>query len=148
MPIKPIGKPRVFFFTKKEPTGIDRATEQWSSVLFNDASTCDGRLRVWTRAVELHRKGLVQEVVNFGVGLNMLWISISYNTYLPLVYTEDIIADHLVSGEPLICPRFLFQNDNAIPHVAGKTRQFLGELPISVMDWPALSPDLSPVERL
>ena len=40
------------------------------------------------------------------------------------------------------------QQDNARPHVARHTRAVLGQLNIPTLDWPARSPDLSPIEHL
>ena len=45
-----------------------------------------------------------------------------------------------------------FQQDNAPPHTATRTRKFLEALAskhgLTLMDWPANSPDLSPIEDL
>lgn len=88
----------------------------------------------------------------------MMWACICYNTRLVLVaisgrintarYSESILANHMVPAEAFIGPRFPFQHDNASPHVAGQTRQFLIEHQIRVTDWPALRPDLNLIEHL
>lgn len=39
-------------------------------------------------------------------------------------------------------------HDNARPHVAAVVRQYLHEVGIPVMEWPARSPDLNPIEHL
>ena len=44
--------------------------------------------------------------------------------------------------------KLIFQQDNAPPHKALVTRQFFAESEIEVMDWPATSPDLNPIENL
>jgi hypothetical protein len=45
-----------------------------------------------------------------------------------------------------------FQQDNARPHISKRTRKFLEALAtkhgLTIMDWPANSPDLSPIENL
>ena len=41
-----------------------------------------------------------------------------------------------------------FQQDNARPHVAAVCRDFLQTENVDVMNWPACSPDLSPIEHL
>ena len=44
--------------------------------------------------------------------------------------------------------RFIFQHDNAPPHVARKTKERLVEEGVMVVSWPPYSPDLNPVENL
>lgn len=43
---------------------------------------------------------------------------------------------------------FVFQHDNARIHTSQITKEFLSDQNINVMDWPALSPDLNPIENL
>ena len=42
----------------------------------------------------------------------------------------------------------IFQQDNARPHVARHTMNFLTANNVNVLDWPARSPDISPIEHL
>ena len=42
-------------------------------------------------------------------------------------------------------PNVTFMNDNARPHSATITRQFLVTNNVNVLDWPANSPDLNPI---
>ena len=41
-----------------------------------------------------------------------------------------------------------FPQDNARPHVARVVRDYLTQQNVDVLPWPAVSPDLSPIERI
>lgn len=42
----------------------------------------------------------------------------------------------------------MFQQDNASIHTSGETLAFFDEMQINVMEWPARSPDLNPIDNL
>jgi transposase len=42
----------------------------------------------------------------------------------------------------------MFQQDNVRAHTARATRDFLQQNNVNVRNWPALSPDLNPIEHL
>ena len=44
--------------------------------------------------------------------------------------------------------QFLFQQDGAPCHTASYTQEFFERNNISVIDWPAQSPDLNPIENV
>ena len=45
-------------------------------------------------------------------------------------------------------PNAIFQQDNARPHTARLTTQYLQANNVDVMEWPSKSPDLSPIEQV
>lgn len=135
----------------------------WRRVLFTDESRfrltrCDGRVRVWRRRGERYEPVAVQEVDRFGLGSVMVWggISVDYKTDLVLVpgnlnaanYIADILEMHVVTAAQIMDPGFILVQDNARVHVANDTMNFLRELEIQAMDWPAMSPDLNPIEHV
>lgn len=63
-------------------------------------------------------------------------------------YIEEILANHVVPLAENIGDEFILMQDNARPHTARITKEYLEEAGISVMEWPARSPDLNPIEHL
>ena len=45
-------------------------------------------------------------------------------------------------------PTSLLQQGNARPHTASVRRQFLAQNNVNMLDWPANTPDLSPIEHI
>lgn len=135
----------------------------WRSVLFTDESRfrltrCDGRVRVYRRPGERYSAAAVQEVEKFGGGSVMVWGGISVDDRTDLVvipgrlnaaeYINTVLEEHVVPAAFGVGEDFLFMQDNARPHVAVATMNFLREVGIEVMDWPALRPDLNPIEHV
>ena len=87
----------------------------------------------------------------------MVWGGISADTKTPLVvirgnlnaerYLNEVLAIQVV---PLFQQKAVstFQQDNARPHTARICRDYLEDNNITVLPWPARSPDLSPIEHL
>ena len=74
------------------------------------------------------------------IGLS-LW---SWQAISTLRYREDVLLPHVV---PLLQapPDMTFQHDNATSHTAHSVHDFLQDRNVSVLPWPAKSPDLNPI---
>lgn len=167
-PKRPVKKPRLTNEHKAArrtfaQNHADWNLNQWQSVLFSDESRyrltrCDGRLRVWGRPGERFSAEAVQEIDRFGGGSIMVWAGVMYNNRTDLVlvpqrlnavrYIEHVLEEHVVPAAIGVGPGFLFVQDNARAHSAAVTRDFLRRNEIEVMEWPAISPDLNPIEHL
>jgi hypothetical protein len=87
----------------------------------------------------------------------MVWGGITAHGKTPLVvvagnltgmrYRDEIVQPYVI---PFIQAQanVTFQQDNARPHVARVVRDYLTQLNVDVLPWPAVSPDLSPIEHV
>lgn len=85
----------------------------------------------------------------------MVWggISLTGRTELVIVngtltaerYILEVLDQHVVSYAPYIGRGFLLMQDNARPHIARVVRNYLEEVEIDTMAWPARSLDLNPI---
>lgn len=136
--------------------------EQWSRVLFTDESRFgihpdSRRVRVWRAPGRNNRLRDVQEVHRFKGGTLMVWGGIAIGRRTPLVlvdgnlnavrYRDQILEMFVLPFAAEAGENFIFQQDNARPHTAGLVRNFLQEHNVTVLPWPAQSPDMNPIEH-
>jgi transposase len=62
-----------------------------------------------------------------------------------LRYREDILLPHVV---PFLHPDMSLHHDIATSHTARSVHDFLQDGNVSVLPWPAKSPDLIPIEHV
>lgn len=133
----------------------------WRRIWFSDESRYllrkrDGRDRVYRRRHERFAPNCIRQVDTFGGGSVMVWGAISYNRKSELVlvqgnltanrYIDQILRPHVLH---LVDPqRQLYQQDNARPHTARATVDYLADNNINTLPWPSKSPDLNPIEHL
>lgn len=150
---------------------LEWTDDQWSAVLFSDeCRMClhgnDGRRRVYRRPGERFQQCCIEERVSYGGGSCMFWGGISLEAKTDLVfitganpgrrsrgltsqrYIEEVLEDSVVPFAGYIGENFIFMQDNARPHTARIVMQYLEEVAVPVMEWPARSPDLNPIEHL
>lgn len=63
-------------------------------------------------------------------------------------YYTEILRDYLLPAMPC-STRYLFQQDNARPHTAAKTMNWMSQFAVKLLEnWPTYSPDLNPIEHV
>ena len=107
---------------------------------------------------ERYADACVIEADRFRGGSVMVWGGISHNGKTQLVtvngtlnvqkYRDDILATVVLSFMQAVNGVTILQQDNARPHTAHATTQFLTANNVNGMEWPSVSPDLSPIEHI
>lgn len=140
----------------------------WKRVLFSDekrfcVDPVDGRVRIWRRRGERFADANILQHDRWGGASVMIWGAIGVNQQLGPVFFANIgpgrgnglNANGYVTEvlQPYVVPFFqrhpncLFQQDNARPHTARATQNFMRLNNINVLPPPSRSPDLNPIEH-
>ena len=69
-----------------------------------------------------------------------LWTAFVYKDVM-----EDVMLPHAEWEMPL---KWIFQQDNDPKHASKVVKQWFKDKNITIMEWPAQSPDLNPIENL
>ncbi len=136
---------------------------QWSKVLFSDESKfCisfgNQGPRVRRKSGEAHNQCCLKSSVKFPQSV-MIWAAMSSAGVGPLcflkstvnaaIYQEILVHFMLPSADKLYGDAdFIFQQDLAPAHTAKGTKSWFNDHGVTVLDWPANSPDLNPIDSL
>ncbi len=114
--------------------------------------------RVWRKSGEAHNPCCLKSSVKFPQSV-MIWAAMSSAGVGPLCFLKSTvnaaiyqeILEHfmLPSADKLYGDAdFIFQQDLAPAHTAKGTESWFSDHGVTVLDWPANSPDLNPIENL
>jgi len=139
--------------------------EDWTRVIWSDETKInrigsDGRMYVWKKRGGPLQDKEVQGTVKFGGGSLMVWGCMGRNGVGILAEVEgrmdaeqyvSILEDNLLpsmenSGIPE--ESIIFQHDNDPKHFSKRAQNWFKSEEIRLLDWPAQSRDLSPIEQL
>lgn len=135
----------------------------WKRVLWSDETKMnlfesDGKVYVWRHPNEAFKEENVVPTVKHGGGSVMLWGCMSAGGTGRLHFIEGIMdrfmykgilsSQMLPSAKTLIGGKYIFQHDNDPKHTSKVVKEFLAQKKVKVLDWPAMSPDLNPIEQI
>ena len=154
--LNPSHKEKRLAFAEKHVTW---PVEQWQRVIFTDEKKFnlvgnDGYVSLWlqnrsTYTIEaekqLRKSIMVWGAISSSGGVVLVKLDSTVNADN---YIDIVKNDLLDNANVVLLDDFIFQQDNAPCHTARKTMEFLESRNLTLLPWPPLSPDLSPIENL
>nr|CAH7759415.1 unnamed protein product [Callosobruchus chinensis] len=136
---------------------------QWKNELFSDESrfglvSDDYRERVWRERGGQSRLVTAIGVAPYRGGTQIFWGGIRFNgrtqhIHIPGTMTGAYYLQNIIDAfvQPLrneIGDQFIFMDDNARPHRTRAVQQAMEDGNIARLEWPAMSPDMNPIEHV
>lgn len=137
--------------------------KKWRNILFSDESKFmlfgnDGKTTVRRPINEAFNPAYTKKTIKFGGGKILVWACFSWYGVGPIHLIDGIMTkeDYINILEDTMLPfaewnmplKWVFQHDNDPKHSARATTSWLQRNNITVLYWPAQSPDLNPIENL
>ena len=132
----------------------------WRKVMFSDESRfclrqLDCRVKVGRRRRERYADCCTDRITSFGGGSVMVWggISLTGKTRLLIIggnlnaerYRDEILQPVAIPYLHCLGPNSILKGDKARPHRVGFIRDYLQNVGVERLEWPASSPDLNPI---
>ena len=141
---------------------LEWTVEQWHSVLWSDESpfvlVFNNKKRVWRRQNERYDSRCTVATVKHDKKINV-WGCFAASGAGDLHVVEgileqsqyrNILEEHMLPSAVRLFgdKAWFFQQDNDPKHRANLTKLWFEDYSVPVIDWPAQSPDLNPIENL
>jgi hypothetical protein len=77
-----------------------------------------------------------------------MWPSVVVHEHWPVSQHMIVEMGYYAWSEHIVTVFLMFMDDNARPHRARIVQHFLQQEAVQTMPWPAMSPDMNPIEHV